>query len=90
MISAKHPNLSLSLTALTTPFTTINGNFRKGIFTYPDGKTYSGSWWNGLRHGQGTRNYPDGSTYTGSWHNDKRHGVVRGVARRRDRRRKIA
>eukprot|EP00752_Nemacystus_decipiens_P008471 g7569.t1 len=50
------------------------GRWVRGVFTYPDGKTYSGQWLNGLRHGEGTRNYPDGSTYTGSWAYDKRHG----------------
>jgi len=63
--------------ARPTPPSTFSRHLAQGTFTYPDGKTYSGDWLNGLRHGEGTRNYPDGSTYTGSWIHDKRHGRVR-------------
>ena len=35
-------------------------------------ETYSGLWFKGKRHGDGTVVYADGSIYQGSWHNNKR------------------
>ena len=57
----------------------------QGIFTHPDGTTYSGDWLLGVRHGEGRRDYPDGSSYVGSWLDDKRHGWVRREGRDKDR-----
>lgn len=41
---------------------------------YIDGSTYTGSWYNNLRHGQGTYEYINGDKYVGEWQNDNKQG----------------
>lgn len=38
----------------------------RAVFS-PDGSAYKGTWYNSLRHGQGTHVYPNGDCYTGEW-----------------------
>eukprot|EP00351_Strombidinopsis_sp_SopsisLIS2011_P002829 CAMPEP_0116871950 /NCGR_PEP_ID=MMETSP0463-20121206/2526_1 /TAXON_ID=181622 /ORGANISM="Strombidinopsis sp, Strain SopsisLIS2011" /LENGTH=67 /DNA_ID=CAMNT_0004511335 /DNA_START=738 /DNA_END=941 /DNA_ORIENTATION=- len=49
----------------------------KGVYTWPDGKRYEGSYKNELRHGYGVFTWSDGRTYAGDWIQGKQHG--RGV-----------
>eukprot|EP00438_Fugacium_kawagutii_P002143 Skav218493 [mRNA] locus=scaffold538:1344458:1348152:- [translate_table: standard] len=49
----------------------MNGH---GRFRWPDGRTYTGNYRNGLRHGQGKFNWPDGRSYEGEWEDGKQHG----------------
>ena len=41
---------------------------------FQSGGKYTGSYINGVKHGEGTFIYPDGSKYEGYWLNDVRHG----------------
>lgn len=46
-----------------------------GLFKFPNGNHYTGSFRNGFKEGQGTLLYAGtGEKYTGSWFNDKAHG----------------
>lgn len=47
----------------------------RGIFVYPDGTVYEGSWRKNQRHGKGRYNYANGDTYCGSWYYGQRHGI---------------
>ena len=38
-----------------------------GIFTWPDGRTYNGSYSNGKKHGFGTYEWADKRKYIGHW-----------------------
>lgn len=54
----------------------INGT---GILTYPDGRTYSGEFYNEAKHGKGTFTWPATETqqarsYTGEYYNNMRQG----------------
>lgn len=44
-------------------------------FRWPDGRTYSGDWLNGLPHGQGLQTLPDGEVYRGAWQTGRRQGL---------------
>lgn len=46
----------------------------KGIFRWPDGKTYEGEYVKDKKQGKGTYKWPDGRVYEGGWHNGKQHG----------------
>lgn len=45
-----------------------------GVYRWPDGEKYVGTFKNKLRYGKGTNYWPDGRTYVGVWFNDKMHG----------------
>ena len=38
-----------------------------GIYMWPDGRKYEGSFENGVPHGNGTYWWPDGVVYSGAW-----------------------
>ena len=50
------------------------GPDEKGTFTWPDGSTYDGEWFEGRMHGNGTYTSLDGKKYDGEWFEGKRHG----------------
>ena len=39
----------------------------KGVKTWPDGRTYKGTWFQGKPTGEGTKTYPDGTIRKGFW-----------------------
>lgn len=50
----------------------------QGTYTWPDGSSYKGEVYNGVRHGTGTYTCAkNGVSYTGQWDQSKRHGKVR-------------
>ncbi len=42
-----------------------------GIFSWPDGKNYSGSYINDKKEGYGEFTWPDGKIYRGNWKDGK-------------------
>ena len=46
----------------------------KGVYSWPDGKRYEGSYKQGHRHGQGKLTRPSGNWYSGGWADGKEHG----------------
>ena len=49
----------------------------QGTYTWPDGGTYKGEVYDGVRHGTGTYECAKSVvTYTGQWVQGKRHGKV--------------
>ena len=46
----------------------------KGVYSWPDGKCYEGSYKQGHRHGQGKLTRPSGNWYSGGWADGKEHG----------------
>lgn len=48
----------------------------QGTFTWPDGSSYKGEVYKGIRHGTGTYKCADGVSYSGQWDQGKRHGKV--------------
>jgi len=46
----------------------------QGVFYYPDGSKYEGSWFEDLRSGSGTYTYANGDSYQGKWANNVRDG----------------
>ena len=49
----------------------LNGHHTK---EFKDGSSYTGSFVNGHRHGQGRQEWKDGGIYDGEWENDRKHG----------------
>ena len=43
----------------------------KGIFKWPDGRTYNGDYLNDQKHGYGEFTWPDGRYYKGYWKEGK-------------------
>lgn len=43
----------------------------EGVFTWLDGKKYTGGYQNDKREGYGIFDYPDGKRYSGFWKNSK-------------------
>mmetsp|Transcript_33910 Transcript_33910/g.44731 ORF Transcript_33910/g.44731 Transcript_33910/m.44731 type:complete len:1022 (+) Transcript_33910:225-3290(+) len=53
----------------------VNDKFQGyGVFTWPDGSTYMGTWKDNLRHGYGIYRTPDGREFLGTYE----HGVRQG------------
>jgi hypothetical protein len=52
----------------------IRGQMIQGKMTYQDGSVYSGSWVDGMRHGQGKCIFVDGSEYEGDFREGNFHG----------------
>ena len=46
----------------------------RGIFSWPDGRSYEGDFVNNHRHGQGRLTWEDGHYYDGEWHEGQQHG----------------
>jgi hypothetical protein len=46
----------------------------KGIYTWPDGRSYDGYFENDMKHGLGIYSWPDGKCYDGGWKDGKQHG----------------
>lgn len=42
-----------------------------GVFEWPDGRLYEGTYVEDVKHGVGTFKWPDGKIYTGGWGNGK-------------------
>jgi hypothetical protein len=55
---------------------TSSDNKRTGyfVYTWPDGRQYSGDWLDGKFHGQGTYTWPNGGRYMGAYKNGLKHG----------------
>jgi hypothetical protein len=49
----------------------------KGVYRWPDGRTYEGEYYCNKKHGWGVYTWQDGSRYEGPWMNGKRHGAGR-------------
>lgn len=50
----------------------------QGMYTWPNGSTYKGEVYYGIRHGSGTHYcVKSGVLYKGQWHQGKRQGKVR-------------
>lgn len=47
----------------------------QGMFIYPDGSRYEGSWVANMREGFGKYVYANGDTYEGEWERDLKHGL---------------
>jgi hypothetical protein len=43
----------------------------KGVFTWPDGRKYIGSYLNDVKHGPGEFFWSDGRKFIGVWENGK-------------------
>lgn len=53
----------------------VNGVFEgHGVFTWPSGNKYDGTWKNGKQHGVGKLMYNNGAVYTGEFANGVEHG----------------
>ena len=47
---------------------TVNGQRQgEGVYTYKDGRRYTGSWQDNKRHGSGTLTFPNGDKYVGDF-----------------------
>ena len=44
------------------------------MLEYPDGKVYTGTWFEDKKSGSGETHWPSGSVYVGEYEADKRHG----------------
>lgn len=44
----------------------------QGIFYWPNGKVYNGSWKDGVQHGEGVYTNSKGDSRKGEWKNGKR------------------
>lgn len=49
----------------------LNG---KGIFTWTDGRKYTGEFVDDIKSGFGMLEWPDGKVYEGMWENGVQHG----------------
>ena len=47
----------------------------KGVYSWWDGKTYTGEFKNGEMHGNGKCTYPDHKSYIGEYKNGKKDGI---------------
>jgi hypothetical protein len=45
-----------------------------GVYTWSDGSTYSGDWFEGMKHGRGLYVYANGDVYEGGYYNGVKHG----------------
>jgi len=45
-----------------------------GVYTWPDGAVYRGTWQANSRHGRGSFRWPSGDHYDGEWANDTQDG----------------
>jgi hypothetical protein len=45
-----------------------------GVYTWADGSTYSGEWFDGLKQGRGLYVYANGDIYEGGYHQGVKHG----------------
>jgi hypothetical protein len=45
-----------------------------GVYTWADGSTYSGEWFEGTKHGQGRYVYANGDTYEGTYKQGRKQG----------------
>jgi len=46
----------------------------RGVFSWKDGRKYTGEYVEDKKSGHGTFEWPDGRKYIGSWLNGKQHG----------------
>jgi hypothetical protein len=46
-----------------------------GVFTWPDGRSYTGEYASDKKHGEGTFVWPDGKIYEGEWKHGKQDGI---------------
>jgi hypothetical protein len=46
----------------------------KGVFHYPDGQIYTGSYVKDKKEGYGELMFPNGNGYKGGWKQGMRHG----------------
>jgi hypothetical protein len=46
-----------------------------GIYTFPSGDKYDGSWYKDKKHGIGEYRWASGNIYKGSWANDNMNGM---------------
>lgn len=46
----------------------------KGTFIWPDGKVYTGDYYEDMKHGYGVLELSDGRIYRGEWNMSKQHG----------------
>jgi uncharacterized caspase-like protein len=54
---------------------TVNGKRQgEGVYTYKDGRSYTGAWQDDKRHGQGTMAFPNGDKYVGEFAEGLFHG----------------
>eukprot|EP01015_Nassula_variabilis_P032256 TRINITY_DN746_c0_g3_i1.p3 TRINITY_DN746_c0_g3~~TRINITY_DN746_c0_g3_i1.p3 ORF type:complete len:123 (-),score=70.42 TRINITY_DN746_c0_g3_i1:141-509(-) len=51
--------------------------YKRQVFSWADGRKYTGSYLDDKKHGYGVFEWPDGRKYEGMWKNGKQHG--RGV-----------
>jgi hypothetical protein len=47
----------------------------EGVFSWPDGKQYSGNYVNDLKQGFGVFEWPGDKRYEGEWLAGKQHGI---------------
>ena len=52
----------------------VHGERVRGKFTWTDGDSYDGEWFNEQRHGVGTFKWADGSIYKGQWEEGLKNG----------------
>lgn len=45
-----------------------------GVYTWQDGRKYTGSWKTNKMNGRGRFEWPDGRIYDGEYQNDNKHG----------------
>ena len=45
-----------------------------GVFTWTDGRQYTGNFLNDKKEGKGELVWPDGKKYDGDWKNGRQHG----------------
>ena len=45
-----------------------------GVYSWADGRKYTGDFVDDLKDGEGILEWPDGRKYTGSWSKNKQHG----------------
>ena len=72
------PCKGASQTVSIRPYASIkNSHFalgRAGVYTWSDGSTYSGDWFEGMKHGRGLYVYANGDVYEGGYYNGVKHG----------------
>ena len=57
----------------------------EGVYTWPDGRKYTGTYVRDEKHGYGVFEWPDNRVYKGGWENGKQHGLAKYIKEGKER-----